>query len=152
MAGKPILTGSTACCARAASGQPAAATPSSVMNSRRLMGCPKSDDHTLPHRRRNAALCITAKLIVEWQRWVDAVEKVSAKTRMNVVHEAGLFQVRLGFSKAVVLLEEGCEQFSNIQGVGQIRFSKGNISAAFEEVRRVLEREGLIAGPEMTHS
>ena len=68
--------------------------------------------------------------------------------RMNVVHEAGLFQGRLGFSKAIVLLEEGCEQFSNIQGLGQIRFPKRNISASFDDVRRVLEREGPISGPE----
>lgn len=63
---------------------------------------------------------------------------------LNVVHEAGLFQGRLGFTKAIVLLEEGCEEFSNIQGLGQIRFPKGNIAPAFEEIRRVLEREGLI--------
>lgn len=62
--------------------------------------------------------------------------------RQNVIHEAGLFQGRLGFSRAIVLLEEGCEEFSNIQGLGQIRFPKGNIPASFEEVRRVLEREG----------
>lgn len=64
--------------------------------------------------------------------------------RMNVVHEAGLFQGRLGFTKAIVLLEEGCEEFSNIQGLGQIRFPNGDIAPAFEEIRRVLEREGLI--------
>jgi predicted nucleotide-binding protein len=66
------------------------------------------------------------------------------QARMNVVHEAGLFQGRLGFLRAIVLLEEGCEQFSNIEGLGQIRFPPGQISAAFEEIRRVLEREGLI--------
>jgi predicted nucleotide-binding protein len=64
--------------------------------------------------------------------------------RLNVIHEAGLFQGRLGFTRAIVLLEDGCEQFSNIDGLGQIRFPKGNISAVFEEIRRVLEREGLI--------
>jgi predicted nucleotide-binding protein len=64
--------------------------------------------------------------------------------RMNVVHEAGLFQGRLGFSKAVILLEDGCEQFSNIEGLGQIRFPKGDIKACFEEVRKVLEREDLL--------
>jgi len=68
----------------------------------------------------------------------------AVQARMNVVHEAGLFQGRLGFMRAIVLLEEGCEQFSNIEGLGQIRFPNGNISAAFEEIRRVLEREGLI--------
>ena len=64
--------------------------------------------------------------------------------RMNVIHEAGLFQGRLGFARAIILLEEGCQEFSNIQGLGQIRFPKGNIKAAFEEVRQVLEREGLV--------
>lgn len=68
----------------------------------------------------------------------------SVQARMNVIHEAGLFQGRLGFMRAIVLLEEGCEQFSNIDGLGQIRFPSGNITAAFEEIRRVLEREGLI--------
>jgi predicted nucleotide-binding protein len=66
--------------------------------------------------------------------------------RMNVVHEAGLFQGRLGFTRAIVLLEEGCEEFTNIEGLGQIRFPKGNIKAAFDEVRRVLEREGITTG------
>lgn len=73
-------------------------------------------------------------------------EQVDGKmqARMNVVHEAGLFQGRLGFTRAIVLLEEGCEEFSNIHGLGQIRFSKGNIKEAFEEIRRVLEREDLL--------
>lgn len=64
--------------------------------------------------------------------------------RMNAVHEAGLFQGRLGFTRAIVLLEEGCEEFSNIEGLGQIRFPKGNIKAVFDDVRRVLEREGIL--------
>ena len=64
--------------------------------------------------------------------------------RMNVVHEAGLFQGRLGFTRAIVLLEEGCEEFSNIHGLGHISFPKGEIRAAFEEIRRVLEREGIL--------
>jgi len=66
------------------------------------------------------------------------------RARENVVHEVGLFQGRLGFNRAIVLLEEGCEPFSNIHGLGQIRFPKGRISAIFEDVRAVLEREGLI--------
>lgn len=69
------------------------------------------------------------------------------EARTNVIHEVGLFQGRLGFNKAIVLLEEGCEEFSNIHGLGQIRFPKGNIAAKFDDIRQVLEREGLIAGP-----
>jgi len=74
----------------------------------------------------------------------DELADGAIQARMNVVHEAGLFQGRLGFTKAIVLLEEGCQEFSNIQGLGQIRFQRGNVSAVFEEIRRVLEREGLI--------
>ena len=74
------------------------------------------------------------------------------RARMNVVHEAGLFQGRLGFTRAIVLLEEGCEEFSNIAGLGQIRFPCGNIRAAFEEIREVLEREGLLRGSEQQNT
>lgn len=64
--------------------------------------------------------------------------------RPNVIHEVGLFQGRLGVRRAIVLLEEGCSEFSNIVGLSQIRFPRGDIAARFEEIRRVLEREGVI--------
>lgn len=64
--------------------------------------------------------------------------------RQNVVHEVGLFQGHLGNERAILMLEEGCAEFSNVYGLGQIRFPRGNIKAAFEEVREVLEREGVI--------
>ncbi len=65
--------------------------------------------------------------------------------RANVIHEVGLFQGRLGFERAIVLLEEGCQEFSNIVGITQIRFPTGRIETVFEEVRRVLEREKVLA-------
>ncbi len=64
--------------------------------------------------------------------------------RLNVVHEAGLFQGRFGFNRAIILIEDGCEEFSNIHGLGQIRFPKSNLAPIFEEIRRVLEREELL--------
>ncbi|MGW1186209.1 TIR domain-containing protein [Streptomyces drozdowiczii] len=67
------------------------------------------------------------------------------RARENVVHEVGLFQGRLGFSKAIILVEEGCERFSNISGIGQIRFPKGDIRPAFDEIRGVLRREGVLS-------
>jgi predicted nucleotide-binding protein len=74
----------------------------------------------------------------------DETAEGKLNARMNVVHEVGLFQGRLGFARAIIILEDGCEEFSNVQGLGQIRFPKGNIGAAFEEIRRVLEREKII--------
>lgn len=75
----------------------------------------------------------------------DVHQDATFHARENVVHEAGLFQGKLGWRKAIVLLEDGCEEFSNIAGLGQIRFPKGNIGAIFEDVRGVLEREGFLA-------
>ncbi|WP_330478206.1 nucleotide-binding protein [Streptomyces platensis] len=75
----------------------------------------------------------------------DETRDGAVRARQNVIHEAGLFQGRLGFNRAIVMLEEGCEEFSNIHGLSQIRFPKGDLAAKFEEVRRVLEREGLLA-------
>ena len=66
------------------------------------------------------------------------------RARENVVHEAGLFQGRLGFKRAIILLEDGCDEFTNITGLGQIRFPENNIRAVFHDVREVLEREGII--------
>ena len=66
------------------------------------------------------------------------------RARENVIHEVGLFQGRLGFRKAIVMLEDGCNEFSNIAGIGEIRFGKNDIESKFEEVRRTLEREKII--------
>ena len=68
----------------------------------------------------------------------------SLHARENVIHEVGLFQGRLGFKRAIILLEEGCQEFSNIRGIGQIRFPKGDIETAFEKIRWVLQRESII--------
>jgi predicted nucleotide-binding protein len=61
--------------------------------------------------------------------------------RQNVVHETGLAQGRLGWKRAVVMLENGAEDYSNLAGVQQIRFDKGHISAAFGSVVATLKHE-----------
>ena len=66
------------------------------------------------------------------------------RARMNVIHEVGLFQGRLGFNRAIVLLEECCEKFSNIDGLIYIAFPNSHIRSAFEEIRMVLEREEVL--------
>lgn len=73
----------------------------------------------------------------------DDVHPDGQHARENVIHEVGLFQGTLGFERAIVLLEEGCREFSNIHGLGQIRFPKGDIAPKWEEIREALEREGI---------
>jgi predicted nucleotide-binding protein len=65
--------------------------------------------------------------------------------RENVIHEAGLFQARLGYKRTIILLEEGCEPFSNNSGIGEIRFAKGKMKECFDRVCGVLVREEIIA-------
>lgn len=76
----------------------------------------------------------------------DEQKEGKSHPRLNVVHEAGLFQGRLGPRRAIILMEDGCEEFSNIAGLGQLRFRKGDIRATFREIEDVLEREGLLGG------
>jgi len=69
------------------------------------------------------------------------MEDGTVRARQNVIHEIGLFQGRLGFTKAIVLKEEGTEEFSNIHGVQQIRYSRGNIRETFGDVLATLSKE-----------
>jgi len=71
----------------------------------------------------------------------DETAKGSVRARQNKIHETGLFQGRLGFHLAIILLEEDTEEFSNIQGVQQIRFSKGKIKETYGEVLATIKRE-----------
>ena len=86
-------------------------------------------------------VCCMAFLIMTGE---DEQADGSLRARDNVIHEVGLFQGKLGFEKAIILLEEGCEDFSNIHGITYIPFPKGNIRAAFEDIREVLERESIL--------
>jgi predicted nucleotide-binding protein len=71
----------------------------------------------------------------------DETSSGSVRARQNVVHETGLFQGRLGFTRAIVLLEDNVEEFSNIQGITQIRFAKNRIKETFGDVLATLRRE-----------
>jgi hypothetical protein len=71
----------------------------------------------------------------------DQMRDKKLRARQNVIHEAGLFQGRFGFSRAIILLEKGAQEFSNIHGINQIRYSKGNIKETFGEILATLKRE-----------
>ncbi|WP_435748132.1 TIR domain-containing protein [Nocardioides sp. SYSU DS0663] len=65
----------------------------------------------------------------------------SIRARQNVVHETGLFQGALGFDRAIVLLENGVTEFSNLYGIQQVRFDQGRIRETFGDVLATLHRE-----------
>ena len=85
--------------------------------------------------------CTFAFLIMTGE---DEHADATLHARENVIHETGRAQQKLGSKRAVVLLEEGCKTFSNLQGIVYIEFPKGKIRAAFEDIREVLEREKII--------
>ena len=88
-------------------------------------------------------VCCMAFLIMTGE---DEQPDGKLRARSNVIHEVGLFQGKLGFERAIILLEEGCEDFSNIHGITHIPFPKRNMRAAFEDIRDVLKRESIIKG------
>jgi len=71
----------------------------------------------------------------------DMDAKGGIHARENVIHELGLFQGYLGWERAIALIEEDVTEFSNIHGLNQIRFSKGNIRETFGEVLATIKRE-----------
>lgn len=74
----------------------------------------------------------------------DETAEGRKRARQNVIHEAGLFQGVLGFKRAIVLKQDGLEDFSNIAGLQYISFSGDNIVQAFYELQETLKREKLI--------
>jgi predicted nucleotide-binding protein len=62
----------------------------------------------------------------------------------SVVHQAGVFQGRLGFGRVALLVEEGVEIFSNVAGLICPPFHRGNIESTFWHLTRMLRREGLL--------
>jgi predicted nucleotide-binding protein len=63
------------------------------------------------------------------------------RARQNVVHEAGLFQGQLGFHRAIAVVEDGVEVFSNLAGVDQIRYPRGHVEKTFGDILATLRRE-----------
>jgi predicted nucleotide-binding protein len=71
----------------------------------------------------------------------DRTKQGTLRARQNVVHEAGLFQGKLGFTRVAILREHGTEEFSNLDGIQEIRFPKGKIRETFGDVLAFLSRE-----------
>ncbi len=75
----------------------------------------------------------------------DQAEDGGVRARQNVIHEAGLFQGRLGFDKAVLLVQRGTEGFTNVDGLQYIPFTDDNVEEAFYPLQRALKSKGLIS-------
>ncbi len=73
----------------------------------------------------------------------DETASGSVRARQNVVHEVGLFQSRLGFNRAILLKQEGVEDFTNVDGLPYLPFAEDRIEQTFPEIIRALKREGL---------
>lgn len=74
----------------------------------------------------------------------DTTSEGTIRARQNVIHEAGLFQGRLGFDKVVILKQSETEYFSNIAGLQYIPFTGENINQCFYELQRKLKKSGMI--------
>jgi predicted nucleotide-binding protein len=74
----------------------------------------------------------------------DETADGKSRARQNVIHEAGLFQGRLGFDKVIILKQDGLEEFSNISGIQYIPFSNDNIEQSFYELQRTFKKFGMI--------
>jgi len=74
----------------------------------------------------------------------DETAEGKSRARQNVIHEAGLFQGRLGFDKVIILKQDSIEEFSNIAGLQYIPFTGDNIEQCFYELQRKLKKLGLV--------
>jgi predicted nucleotide-binding protein len=75
----------------------------------------------------------------------DETSEGGKRARQNVVHEAGLFQGVVGFHRAILLIQRGLEEFSNVHGLQHIVFDGEKIDQTFFELQRVLKREQQIS-------
>lgn len=57
----------------------------------------------------------------------DLMEDGSRRARENVIHEVGFCQGALGIDRTIVVMEEGVSEPSNIAGLTQIRFPRGEL-------------------------
>ncbi len=74
----------------------------------------------------------------------DETSEGNIRARQNVIHEAGLFQGRLGFDRVVILKQSETEEFSNIAGLQYIPFTGDNIEQCFYELQRKFKKSGMI--------
>lgn len=70
----------------------------------------------------------------------DRMEDGELRARENVVHEVGFAQGVLGLENTIILLEHDVSEFSNIAGMTQIRFPRGDLLSIENDVVEVLNQ------------
>ncbi|MGV9676186.1 PfkB family carbohydrate kinase [Nocardia sp. NPDC003482] len=63
-----------------------------------------------------------------------------------IVHQVGILQGRYGFGRVALLVEYGCDLFTNLSGLIRLGFPAGRVEAKFVELQRMLLRELLTVG------
>ena len=58
--------------------------------------------------------------------------------RLNVIHELGFAQGRLGWENAIILLEKGCQLPSNLEGTIYLEFESGQVKQVFYDLGKRL--------------
>jgi sugar/nucleoside kinase (ribokinase family) len=91
--------------------------------------------------REHVARCSFAVCLLSTRKTMVGKQ---AQTDQNIVYQAGLFQGRYGFGRVALLVEEGCDTFSNIAGLIRMDFPYGQVDSTFIELERMLKREGLM--------
>ena len=54
----------------------------------------------------------------------------NSEPRLNVIHELGFAQGRLGWENAIILLEKGCQLPSNLEGTVYLEFEPGRVETS----------------------
>jgi sugar/nucleoside kinase (ribokinase family) len=91
--------------------------------------------------RRQLARCSFAVCLLSARKTTPGTR---AQADQNLVYQAGIFQGRYGFGRVALLVEEGCDTFSNIAGLIRMDFPYGQVDSTFIGLERMLKREGLM--------
>jgi hypothetical protein len=69
----------------------------------------------------------------------DKLADGSMLARQNVIHEIGFAQGVIGVPNTIILLEEGVKEFTNIAGLTQVRFQRGEIHTTKTRVMKAVD-------------
>jgi hypothetical protein len=64
--------------------------------------------------------------------------------RQNVVHEIGLCHSRIGLRNTAILLADGTQKFTNVDGVNYIPFTVGKLQATAPTIHQLLKERGIL--------